>query len=154
MHWCPMWLNIFELFFFWLKKRNFSRTLRYTESETRFLGPRCQLIWQMTTQFCFLLHNYRGYAWQVANLRINEQDTAASQDITRANICWKYYRLNICCPTKGVGIYIYIYIYVCVCVCVCVCVYFFFLWRCDPTRVMASSFLRFSRSHTMTHHSR
>ena len=32
----------------------------------------------------------------------------------------------------------------CVCVCVCVCVYvFFLLWRCDPTRVMASSFLRF-----------
>ena len=31
---------------------------------------------------------------------------------------------------------------------------FFFLWRCDPTRVMASSFLRFSRSHTTTHHSR
>ena len=30
----------------------------------------------------------------------------------------------------------------------------FFLWRCDPTRVMASSFTRFSRSHTMTHHSR
>ena len=29
----------------------------------------------------------------------------------------------------------------------------FFLWRCDPTRVIASSFLRFSRSHT-THHSR
>ena len=29
-------------------------------------------------------------------------------------------------------IYIYIYIYI-----------FFFLWRCDPTRVMASSFLRF-----------
>jgi hypothetical protein len=24
---------------------------------------------------------------------------------------------------------------------------FFFLWCCDPTRVMASSFLRFSRSH-------
>ena len=31
---------------------------------------------------------------------------------------------------------------------------FFFLWRCDPTRVMASSFLRFSRSHKTTHHSR
>ena len=31
---------------------------------------------------------------------------------------------------------------------------FFFLWRCNPTRVMASSFLRFSRSHTTTHHSR
>ena len=30
----------------------------------------------------------------------------------------------------------------------------FFLWRCNPTRVMASSFLRFSRSHTTTHHSR
>ena len=30
----------------------------------------------------------------------------------------------------------------------------FFLWRCDPTRVMASSFLRFSRSHATTHHSR
>ena len=30
----------------------------------------------------------------------------------------------------------------------------FLLWRCDPTRVMASSFLRFSRSHTTTHHSR
>jgi hypothetical protein len=29
-----------------------------------------------------------------------------------------------------------------------------FKWRCDPTRVMASSFLRFSRSHTTTHHSR
>ena len=29
-------------------------------------------------------------------------------------------------------IYIYIYIY-----------FFFFLWRCDPTRVMATSFLRF-----------
>ena len=29
-----------------------------------------------------------------------------------------------------------------------------FLWRCDPTRVMASSFTRFSRSHTTTHHSR
>ena len=28
------------------------------------------------------------------------------------------------------------------------------LWRCDPTRVMASSFLRFSRSHTTTQHSR
>jgi len=25
----------------------------------------------------------------------------------------------------------------------CYCVFFFFLWRCDPTRVMASSFLRF-----------
>ena len=24
-----------------------------------------------------------------------------------------------------------------------ICIYFFFLWRCDPTRVMASSFLRF-----------
>ena len=32
--------------------------------------------------------------------------------------------------------------------------HFFLLWRCDPTRVMASSFLRFSRSHTTTHHSR
>jgi len=31
---------------------------------------------------------------------------------------------------------------------------FFFLWRCDPARVIASSFLRFSRSHTTTHHSR
>ena len=39
----------------------------------------------------------------------------------------------------------------CVCVCVCVCVYvyiyiyiyFFFLCHCDPTRVMASSFLKF-----------
>ena len=30
----------------------------------------------------------------------------------------------------------------------------FFLWRCDPTLVMTSSFLRFSRSHTMTHHIR
>jgi hypothetical protein len=30
---------------------------------------------------------------------------------------------------------------------------FFLLWRCDPTRVIASSFLRFSRSHTTTHHS-
>jgi hypothetical protein len=30
---------------------------------------------------------------------------------------------------------------------------FTFLWRCDPTWVMASSFLRFSRSHT-THHIR
>ena len=29
-----------------------------------------------------------------------------------------------------------------------------FLWRCDPTLFMASSFLRFSRSHTTTHHSR
>jgi len=29
----------------------------------------------------------------------------------------------------------------------------FFLWRCGPTWVMASSFLRFSRSHTTTHHS-
>ena len=25
--------------------------------------------------------------------------------------------------------------------------WFFLLWRCNPTRVMASSFLRFSRSH-------
>ena len=32
--------------------------------------------------------------------------------------------------------------------------FFFLLWFCTPTRVMASSFLRFSRSHTMTHHSR
>jgi hypothetical protein len=32
--------------------------------------------------------------------------------------------------------------------------YIFLLWRCDPTRVMTSSFLRFSRSHTTTHHSR
>ena len=40
-------------------------------------------------------------------------------------------------------VYIYIYIF-----------FFFFLWRCDPTRVLASSFLRFSRSHTTTHHSR
>jgi hypothetical protein len=31
---------------------------------------------------------------------------------------------------------------------------FIFLWRCEPTRVMASSFLRFTRSHTTTHHSR
>ena len=31
---------------------------------------------------------------------------------------------------------------------------FFPLWRCDPKRVMASSFLRFSRSHTTTQHSR
>jgi len=31
---------------------------------------------------------------------------------------------------------------------------FFFLWRCGPTRARASSFLRFSRSHTTTHHSR
>ena len=27
----------------------------------------------------------------------------------------------------------------------------FFFWRCDPTQVIASSFLRFSRSHTTTH---
>jgi hypothetical protein len=33
-------------------------------------------------------------------------------------------------------------------------IYDFFLWRCDPTRVMASSFTRFSRSHITTHHSR
>jgi hypothetical protein len=32
--------------------------------------------------------------------------------------------------------------------------HFFFLWRCNPTRVLASSFLRFSRSHTTTHHNR
>jgi hypothetical protein len=31
---------------------------------------------------------------------------------------------------------------------------FFFLWRCDPTRVMATSFTRFSKTHTTTHHSR
>jgi hypothetical protein len=31
---------------------------------------------------------------------------------------------------------------------------FFFLWRCDPTRVMDSTFLSFSRSHTTTHHIR
>jgi len=30
---------------------------------------------------------------------------------------------------------------------------FFFLWRCNPVWVMASSFLRFSRAHTMTHQS-
>jgi len=30
----------------------------------------------------------------------------------------------------------------------------YLLWRCDPTRVMASSFLRFSTSHTTTQHSR
>jgi len=30
--------------------------------------------------------------------------------------------------------------------------FFIFLWRCDATRVMASSFLRFSRSHTTTNH--
>ena len=30
----------------------------------------------------------------------------------------------------------------------------FYLWRCDPTRVMASSFLRFSRSYTTTYYSR
>ena len=30
----------------------------------------------------------------------------------------------------------------------------FFLWCCNPTRVMVSSFLGFSRSHTTTHHSR
>jgi len=30
----------------------------------------------------------------------------------------------------------------------------FFTVRCDPTWVMASSFLRFSISHTTTHHSR
>jgi hypothetical protein len=30
----------------------------------------------------------------------------------------------------------------------------FYLWRCDPTQVMASSFLMFPRSHTMMHHSR
>ena len=28
------------------------------------------------------------------------------------------------------------------------------LWRCSPTRAMASSFLRFSRSHKTSHHSR
>ena len=32
--------------------------------------------------------------------------------------------------------------------------FFFLLWRCDPSRVMASSFLRFSRSQTTTLHSR
>jgi len=32
--------------------------------------------------------------------------------------------------------------------------FFFVLWRYDPTQVMASSFLRFSRSYTTTHHSR
>ena len=31
---------------------------------------------------------------------------------------------------------------------------FFLLWRCDPTQVMASKFLMFSRSHTTTHHIR
>ena len=31
---------------------------------------------------------------------------------------------------------------------------YFLLWRCDPPRVMASSFLRFSRSHATTHRSR
>jgi hypothetical protein len=31
--------------------------------------------------------------------------------------------------------------------------HFFFLWRCDPTRVMASSLMRFSISHTTMHHS-
>ena len=33
-------------------------------------------------------------------------------------------------------------------------IYFFFLWRCRPTRARASSFLRFSRSRTTTHHRR
>ena len=33
-------------------------------------------------------------------------------------------------------------------------IFFFWLCRCDPTRVIASSFLRFSRLHTTTHHSR
>ena len=32
--------------------------------------------------------------------------------------------------------------------------FFFLLWRCDPTWVMAASFLRFSTSYTTTHHSR
>ena len=32
--------------------------------------------------------------------------------------------------------------------CVSILTNFFLLWRCDPTRVMASSFLRFARSHT------
>jgi hypothetical protein len=36
----------------------------------------------------------------------------------------------------------------------CFLLQIFFLWRRDPTRVMASSFTRFSRSHTTTHHSR
>jgi hypothetical protein len=39
------------------------------------------------------------------------------------------------------------------CFCLIITV-FLLLWRCDPKRVMASSFLRFSRSHTTTHHSR
>jgi hypothetical protein len=36
----------------------------------------------------------------------------------------------------------------------CIWQFFFLLWRCDPTRVMTSSFLGFSRSHTTTHHNR
>ena len=38
---------------------------------------------------------------------------------------------KICLPNEYINIYIYIYIYI------------HFLWLCDPTRVMASSFLRF-----------
>ena len=34
-------------------------------------------------------------------------------------------------------------LYMVVCMVVCVVFSFFFLWRCDPTRVMASSFMRF-----------
>jgi len=56
------------------------------------------------------------------------------------------YSKKLCCHTQFQDHYIKGH--KCVCVCVCVCVFFlsFFLyplWCCDPTRVMASSFLRF-----------
>jgi len=40
-------------------------------------------------------------------------------------------------------IYINIYMYVCVYIYIYIYVFFFLLWRCDPTGVMDSSFLRF-----------
>jgi hypothetical protein len=45
------------------------------------------------------------------------------------------------------NIYIYIrartHARIAVCMCMYIYIYTFFLWRCDPTRVMASSFFRF-----------
>jgi len=50
--------------------------------------------------------------------------------------------------TKLVEVYIYVYVYVYLCMYIYIYIYiyiyvFFLLWRCDPKRVMASSFLRF-----------
>jgi len=84
-------------------------------------------------------------SWECWNQFQHSHDTSRQQHmcvIPEAVIQFRYFCVFF--------LFLFCFLFVCL-FCLFVC---FLLWRCDPMRVMASSFLGFSRSHTTTHHNR